>query len=187
MLKHTILISWLALGLLGAMAAPARAGKHADVTAELNTTNLQPGQQAVVAVVLDVKEGFHAQSHKPLDPNFVPLMVKVDAPAGTTAQEPIYPEGVIHDYPALGKLNIYTGRVIVYVPIQIKPDAAAGAVKISGTVKFQACDDSVCYMPEKMEFTIDTTIVAKGEPQTPNQPELFKGFDPAVKTDGGKP
>lgn len=178
--KRAIAIISLAVCLLGVFAAPARAAKHAEVSAELNTNNLQPGQQAEVAVVADIKAGFHAQSHKPLDKNFREFTVKIESPAGATAYDAIYPEGEIHDYPALGKFSVYTGRVIVYVPVQVKADAAPGPMTLKGTVNLQACDEHVCYQPEKIEFTIDTTIVARGQPQAPNKPELFKGFDPTI-------
>src|SRR5213075_1755884 len=36
-----------------------------------NTKTLVAGQQAVVAVVMDIKEGFHAQSHRPLSENYI--------------------------------------------------------------------------------------------------------------------
>src|SRR5688500_17139538 len=41
---------------------PTGTAQQATVSAALNLSALQPGQDAVVAVVLDVKRGFHAQS-----------------------------------------------------------------------------------------------------------------------------
>src|SRR6185437_12844727 len=58
----------LALGLLAAIfTRPAwAAGKtYGDISTVLNVSALQPGNKATLAVVFDVKEGFHTQSHTP--------------------------------------------------------------------------------------------------------------------------
>ena len=34
-----------------------------------------------------------------------------------------YPTGHDEEYPGLGKLNVYTGKVVVRVPVEVKPDA----------------------------------------------------------------
>src|SRR5437588_10883749 len=47
----------------------------AEVSAALNVAALKPSAQATIAVVLDVKEGFHAQSHVPLEENLIPCRV----------------------------------------------------------------------------------------------------------------
>jgi thiol:disulfide interchange protein DsbD len=155
------------------------------VSAAVNTSALQPGQQAAVAVVVDVPQGLHAQSHKPLQDNLIPLEVKVDENPAVTALGPVYPEGEIETYPALGKLSVYTGRVIVYVPVQVKGDAAAGPVTLSGTVRLQICDDKACFAPQTLKWAVETKIVGAGEALQPAHPELFKGFDPSVFSRAG--
>src|SRR5256885_898381 len=85
--RVTLLI--VSTGLLSAASARAQFLKspvqaaanvqRAELSAELNFTALQPGQQAVVAVVLDIKPGFHAQSHTPSAANYIKLEVKADA------------------------------------------------------------------------------------------------------------
>ena len=169
-----------ALMLLISLVTPAVFAKtsYGELSAALNTTTLQPGQQAVIAVVFDVKEGFHAQSHTPSSTDYIPFEVKLDADPAITAYEPIYPKGEDHEYGQLGKLNAYTGKVIVYVPVDVKANITAGEIKLNGTVSYQACDNNVCYAPQKPRFTITTKIVAVGEASTLNQPELFKDFDP---------
>ena len=161
-----------------ACAQPAPHGKLADAT--FNTTALQPGQEAVAAIVLDIEDGFHAQSHTPSEPTFIKFVAKADPNPGLTIYDPIYPAGEEKEYPNLGKLNVYTGRVIVFVPIQVKSDAATGPMKFSGTLRYQCCDENACYPPSKTPFTIETTIVPAGQKVEAQKPELFKDFDPKV-------
>jgi thiol:disulfide interchange protein DsbD len=165
------------------LASPVRAKDgYAEVSAVLNTTALQTGQQAVIAIVTEIKDGYHAQSHTPSSQDYIPFEVKLDANPAFTAYDPIYPKGEDHEYRLLGKLNVYTGKVITYIPIDLKGDAPLGEIKITGTVTYQACDDKACFAPQSPQLTIETKIVAAGVATTLNQPELFKGFDPkAVK------
>lgn len=168
-----------AIGLLFTLLVhPAHAKEYGDLSAALNTTTLQPGQQAVIAIVFEVKEGFHTQSHTPSKKDYIPFEVKLDANPALTIYDPIYPKGEEHTYSQLGKLNVYTGKVIVYVPVDVKPDAPIGDIKLTGKVSYQACNDDTCFAPKSPKFTIATKVVKAGEPSTLNQPELFKDFDP---------
>ena len=171
---------WCWIGFCWLMPAMAWAAppQHAKLSAAVvNLSALQPGQQAVAAVVLDVNEGFHAQSHTPSQPEYIKFVAKLDPSDAVTLYEPVYPPGEEKEYGSLGKLNVYTGRVIVYVPLQVKAGVGEGPVKISGTLRYQVCDDNVCYPPSKTPFTIETKVVAAGQSVEPQNPELFQGFD----------
>ena len=126
----------------------------APVTLEFlpNTKTLQPGQQAVVAVVLEIRPGFHAQSHRPLSKNYIATVVKFKEDPNITAYAPIYPEGQVENYPQLGKLSVYSGRVIIYVPIEVKRDAKLGEITLGAELEYQVCNDKVCFPPETVEL-----------------------------------
>jgi thiol:disulfide interchange protein DsbD len=140
----------------------------------VNYSALKPGQQAWAAVTVQIKEGLHAQSHTPLDENFIKFEVKPDPNPAVTFGEPKYPMGKVEDYPALGKLSVYTGQVVIFVPLTVKADARPAPLELTGKVNFQACDDKVCYPPESPKFTIKTEIVPPDATVKPNEPELFK-------------
>ena len=118
---------------LSAALCHAQEAQRATVSAALNMTALQPGQQAVVAVVLDVKSGFHARSHTPKGENLIPTQVTAESTAAITTYEAVYPAGKDEFYPKLGPLNIYSGETIFYVPIQVRAQALPGPIKIGGT------------------------------------------------------
>ena len=159
------------MSMTGAAAAQA---EHASVAAYLDADGLQVGGQGAIAVVVDVPDGLHVQSHKPLEDYLVKFAVSVHPPAQVTAAEPNYPAGKIETYPNLGKLSIYSGRVIVQVPLRVHADAATGPATISGRVTLQACDDSTCFMPETLDFSLETRIVASDATTRPANLEYFK-------------
>jgi thiol:disulfide interchange protein DsbD len=157
----------------------AQRADPASVSAELSHTVVHAGQDAVVAVVLDVKRGFHAQSHTPNAPNLIALTVKPEANPSATMGEPTYPPGHDETYADLGVLNVYGGRTVFYVPVKIAADAKEGPLKLVGTIRYQVCDDKTCFPPKNAPWSVETKVVAKENPPPVNAPELFKHHNPA--------
>jgi thiol:disulfide interchange protein DsbD len=152
--------------------------QQATLSTALNYKSLQAGQQAVLAVVLDIKPGFHAQSHKPLDPNLIAYTVTAEPNPQADWSDPIYPPGKLEEFPALGKISVYEDKVIVYIPVQIKKDAPVGSLTLKGHARYQICNDRVCFAPVNKPFEVSTQIIPPGQPLEPNEPDLFKSFDP---------
>ena len=146
----------------------------------LNFDALQPGQQAVMAVVVEIKEGFHAQSHTPSAENYSKFETSPEASPAIHWLVPIYPPGEVVSAPGVGELNVYTGRVTVYVPFEVVGDAPSGDLKLTGKVNLQVCNDKSCFPPQDLDVSLDTKIVARGQAVRPTKPELFKDFDPAT-------
>ena len=125
---------WLPFVFALLMSLPAMAQQsRVKVQSALNTTALRPGQDGLVAIVLDIAKGFHAQSNTPTGDN-LPTAATMKPAAGLEFSAPVYPLGLLKEYPALGKLNVYDGRAIIYVPLKVKADAPAGPVKLAGTI-----------------------------------------------------
>ncbi len=145
------------------------------VSAALNATALKAGQDAVLAIVVDVPAGFHAQSHTPLDDNLVKFAVQIDPFDSVNFGQPAYPPGLKETYPKLGTLSVYQGKITVYVPVRVgKP--APGPAKLTGSVTAQLCDDSTCFQPASTAFSLDTRIVAAGESVEAANTELFADY-----------
>ena len=158
----------------------AAAPPKATISAELNETALLSGQRAVIAVKIDVPEGFHAQSHTPLEANLIPLVVSVTSDSNFTADAPIYPAPKIENYPLLGKVSVYTGQVTVFVPITIA-NGLRGPVHIEGGVTYQICDDKQCYIPQRkpLPFMVDADVQPNriGEFDDGHKNPAFARFD----------
>src|SRR5438270_8630661 len=152
----------IAILLLLISTCPAAPSQAQIKQAVLNYNALQPGQQAVAAVVVEIQPGFHSQSHKPSEDFYIPFTAKLPAEGPVKTYEPIYPPGIDHTY-RVGKLNTYEGTVTIYVPLEIQPDAKPGPLKLAGSIRWQICDEDKCYMPENTKFTIESSIVPAGQ------------------------
>ena len=147
---------------------------YADLSTALDTTALQPGKKAMLVLVVDVKEGFHAQAHEPLDAISEKFKAQATATGSVKIGDIIYPPGEVHTY-KFGEAKVYSGKTYLLVPIEVPADAPVGEVTISGTISYQACDASVCYQPVDQEFSITTKIVAASEKVSPANEEITQG------------
>ena len=64
---------------------------RADIT-PLVADGVRAGGPARVAVKVVLPEGLHTQSNKPRDPNLIPTELTIDAPAGVTVDEIVFPK-----------------------------------------------------------------------------------------------
>ncbi len=163
-----------------ASAQPQQAGKL-SASAVLNSTALHPGQRVLLAVIIDVEKGYHAQSHKPVGKDDIKLELELEDNALVEFGAGVYPPGEEREYEGLGKLSVYTGRMVVYVPLEISQQAAPGDLRIAGEVHYQVCDDKgSCFPPAKARFEVASKVVAADQPASAHRPELFAAYKPAA-------
>ena len=172
---------WLGLLFLGGFLAGATGAAaqdpHATVSSTLNVSAVRSGQDAVIAVVLNIKPGFHSQSHTPKGEGNIALDVAMAKNPAATARPIVYPAGRLENYPkGIGEVSIYTGKVVVYVPLMISPDVNEGPLKLDGTIHYQICSDSVCFQDQEVHWNVETQIVSKSTSIETIAPELFKGY-----------
>jgi len=134
---------------------------------------------AVAAVVLNIKYGFHSQSHMPLQEGLSALEVKVNPTPLATTQPIIYPPGKVEKLRS-GEASIYTGKVIVYIPFKVPADAKEGPFALSGTIDYQICDDDNCFLPTQQTWSVTSKVVAADAAVTPNRPDIFDGYATAA-------
>jgi thiol:disulfide interchange protein len=180
-----------ALIVAGCFALAASVARAAPQTGSFNTflslSALPAGQTAVAAIVFDVAPGYHAQSHTPLNDkgvNYIAFNVKMDGNPALEFLDPIFPPGRIENSLTLGMQSVYTGQIVVFVPIRIKADAPIGDTTISGTIIWQACNSNTCFAPERKPFTISTHIVSAMQSVNPADTKLFSQFDQSVFAKG---
>ena len=150
-----------------------------DAKVTLSTDRAFPGHELGVALDIRVKPGWHIYG-KPLPSNYraTELTLEGDVVDELTIEMPP-PKPLL--LKALGEtLPVYADRVQAMGKVGIKwsppmpapfllalgKPIAPGSHKISGTLRFQACSDTVCEPPEEIHFDLPLTI-EKGTPPAP--------------------
>jgi hypothetical protein len=141
---------------------PASVGIGAeDVQAKISLSSAQaaPGQELGVAVDITIAPGWHIYG-QPLPENYVATSLTFAGDA--IAQQSIaLPPAVPLEFKALGEtLPVYEGSVQGKGSILISGRVKPGTSKITGTFRFQECNESICKLPQEVPFEIPIKIEA---------------------------
>jgi hypothetical protein len=144
---------------------PAASG-GATVSATLGGHDLKPFQHVDLLVRIELPEGQHAYG-EPVPDGYIPTSVTVTGPEELRVEQPILPPTrplLVADVNA--ELPIFEGDLEIRVPLSYRNlEATPGdPVPIEIEVRYQACDEEVCYLPAHERLTLDATAGANLRP-----------------------
>ncbi|MEA3364730.1 MAG: hypothetical protein U9Q79_03730, partial [Candidatus Hydrogenedentes bacterium] len=68
------------------------------ITTYQQTSGVTPGNQARLAIVIQVPDGWHINAHKPLDEYLIPTETALEPPEGFTLEGVVYPEPILASF-----------------------------------------------------------------------------------------
>ncbi len=141
-----------------------------EVTYTATVENSAPAGSTVRAVLtFNLGDTWHVNAHKPLDQFLIPTVLTIPEANGVSIANTIYPEHILFDL-AGDKLAVYEHTFHIGVILQIAADAAPGEHKLVGELKYQACNNEMCFPPAKLPLEITVNV---GDAGAPANPELF--------------
>lgn len=148
--KLGILVTTLLLATIGAQAQ--------SVTGSIAEGTVKRGTVARGKVVLTIPEDLHVNSNAPNSKYAIPTTVKLTA-TGIRLGPVIYPKGKTKRFSFSDTpINVYDGKVefgfTVTVPRVFKGDS----LEVKATVRYQACNDEVCFPPRTREILISARV-----------------------------
>ncbi len=141
----------LALSLLLALPSSGAAQMmrpRAEVTARVDTHEVRAGRPVELSVRVVLPDTLHVQSNTPRDPSLIPTVLTIDAPTGVTVEQVTYPEAF--DLEQLGQpepLTVYGHDFTIRVRATLDASVPDGALVVPARLRYQACDDKLCYAP----------------------------------------
>jgi thiol:disulfide interchange protein len=167
-----------------ATSTPVAPGDVVKVRTAWSVDRARPGDAIILAVVADIKTGFHinadAQQVNPFE-DFKPYPTKVsvaDVSDELTIESPRYPKAVpIKVEYAAGDLMSFEGQTVIYLPIKLAETIAPGNHGIKLVFEYQACSDTYCLFPAKINFEGSLAVVGPGAGVSKTNKALFAGFD----------
>ncbi|HEX7616761.1 MAG TPA: cytochrome c biogenesis protein CcdA [Thermoanaerobaculia bacterium] len=178
-----------ALALVLAAALPARAqpvpASKTIVAPRLaaDADRLVAGSLFRLAVVADIKAGWHVNSHTPKEDFLIPTEIRIKPAAGIVFSPVTYPKHKetkfsFSDQP----LAVYEGRTVFFVPGSVDAKAVPGPRTLTAVISYQPCNDNQCLPPAELTTTLTLEVAKAGTPATPANADLFA---PPRATGGG--
>ena len=137
---------------------------HLTVNTSISATEIAPGQKLSLSFDVTPKRNMHV--YAPGKHDYQVIAVKLDPQPWLKVAPTTYPPSEIYHFKELDeKVETYghpfklVQDVTVLDTAAARKALAAGSIKLSGLLTYQACDDKVCYAPTKVPVSF--TLTAK--------------------------
>jgi thioredoxin:protein disulfide reductase len=147
-MRSTPILAGVLLLTVNVSLAYGQSAPKATITSYTETAQVRPGSSTRVALSVSLPEGLHVQSDRPRDPSLIPTVLTVEPPAGVRVRQLIYPHPT--DFAQQGQtqpLAVFERDFVLGAELEIEPGLPAGALVIPARLRYQACDDKVCFRP----------------------------------------
>ena len=130
-----------------------------------STDKAQRGRVMRAAVVLEIPDGYHVNANKPLGKYAIPTTVNIEAPSGVTISPIAFPRAVIRKLKATNNeaLAVYEGRAIMRFNVTVPANYSDGWLNLKAKVRYQSCNDDVCFPPKSQEIDVGIGVVGANE------------------------
>ncbi len=119
---------------------------------------LQAGKPAQANVKLAIKDGYHINANPPSQYQ-IATQLTLEQAEGITADKPTYPPSIMKKFKFSEQpLAVYEKEAVINLPLTAAATAAKGERSIPARLRFQACDDEVCYPPKNLQVQIPVSI-----------------------------
>lgn len=164
----------LGVALMLAVAQPALAQINVAVETFVEADGVHSGGIIKAALRVSLPKGYHVNSNVPLDEFLIPTKVSFEFPDGIALRELVFPEAMMLEQgDAANPLAVFEEKFAIGIAFDVADSAAIGDHVIQGTLNYQACDASVCYMPAKKNIELAISIVEAGQTITRQHANIF--------------
>jgi len=184
--KKLLVVVLSAVALTTAVAHAQLSRPKADLVPMVERSSVHAGGPVRLALRVSLPEGLHTQSNKPRDPLLIPTVLTVEPPAGVTIDEVVYPKTTELKQEGLPQpLEVFERTFVIGVRVTLASSVAPGDLVLPLRLRYQACDDKMCFAPttgtDKWTIRIVPAATAVGGAAEP------KVFAAIAFGKGGKP
>lgn len=142
-----------------AAAAPAAVHETDHLTVRTSTANraAAPGTRVALLVEVIPKPKMHV--YAPAQQEYIPVSLTLDKSDTFTHGTPVFPPAEKYFFKPLNETQLVYSkpfRIVQDVTLAVTPTfrerarAAKAPLTITGTLRYQACDDAICYLPKNV-------------------------------------
>ena len=162
MIKHSRLFSLLALLLIPATLYSTPLPQSANdvkVNAWVKPDRIKRGRVVQGNVEMDIPKGLHVQSNKPLEKYLIATYLAIEAPKGVKVSAPVYPRAINQTVKfSKSKVAVFEGKALIRFNVTVPASYSEKSAEIRGRLRFQACNDDVCFAPVTREVKMWVNI-----------------------------
>jgi DsbC/DsbD-like thiol-disulfide interchange protein len=122
--------------------------RHLTIVTSTAPGVVRPGSRVLLYADVLLKSRMHVYAPAPQQ-DYIPIQLTLAPGGAVRAGKPRYPPAERFFFEPLNETQrVYSRPFRITQPVTISPTAAGGSLVVEGTVKYQACDDAICYVPQ---------------------------------------
>ena len=145
-----------------------------DVDPVIASDGVHAGTVVHAALQVQLQDGYHVNSNTPLDDFLIPTVLTVEPPEDITVREIVYPEaGLLEQAGADGPLAVFEESFVIGISFDVADAFPPGVVTIPATLRYQACDETMCYLPTSADVVWALHVVPSDQMIIPARVDIF--------------
>ena len=141
------------------------------------TDAVHPDSTARVGLDIALDPGYHVNSDAPLDDLLIPTVLRLDPPEGFTLEGVAFPEAILLEQVGVDEpLAVFEEEFTIGAALRVDASVAPGAYTVPGTLRYQACNDRMCFNPVNASVDFAVEVAPDSRPLTTVRPDLFAGL-----------
>jgi hypothetical protein len=113
------------------------------------------GAAVQAKIPLAVDPGFHVNSNAPNEQYLIPLKLTWKQTGALEAGALVFPKPIQEKYDFSEKpLSVFTGKFDVTANFKVAANAPAGPGVATGQLRYQACNDKMCFPPKNIDISL---------------------------------
>src|SRR5687768_9904139 len=169
-MRHfALVVALFAASVIPALAQPPRA----KITPFVENETVHAGARTRVALTVSLPEKLHVQSDQPRDPSLIPTVLTIEPTSGVRVHNLVFPHPT--DFKQEGQaepLAVFEHEFVVGAELEVAADAT-GDIVIPAKLRYQACDDKVCFQPRTESVVWTLRVVPANIATTAANVEVF--------------
>lgn len=176
-MRHTFAPSTVVLSLLvSAGIAMAQPPSPIQVRTFTDADAVRPGTVARVAIEAQLDPGFHVNSNQPLDESLIATSISFDPPDGVTLDAIAWPDSFMFTV-GQDDLAVFGEEFTIGAAFAVASDLPTGRHVVPGQLRYQACDDTMCYFPATAPVEFELHVVEATHDVVATHAETFAAMD----------
>ena len=103
--------------------------------------------------------GLHVNSNEPLESFLIATVLSLEPPEGITLDGLAWPTPtLLEQQGAEQPLAVFDEHFIIGAALRLADDRAPGSYPVQGSLRYQACDDRMCYLPTRVPVSFEVTV-----------------------------
>jgi DsbC/DsbD-like thiol-disulfide interchange protein len=157
-------------------ASPIMVQPDIGINGFYSTDKAQRGRVIQAAVVVDIPGGYHINANRLIGKIGVPTSLKIDAPGGIKVGPVVYPRAIVRRLKVSDdQLALYEGRAVIRFNVTVPANYQEGVTELRARLRYQSCNDEVCFQPTTREITLPIGIVGPNDPVRRINGNIFGG------------